>query len=1031
MPVSQGMNFPTIDFSPTAFDKLMQKRIRTVLIISSNYDFFMLEEDGRIDEQIFNEYVSLNLRYPPVFVKATNTKEAFTILDEGEIDLVIEMLNLGQDDAFSLAKLIRRKYMEVPIVVLTHFNREVSLRLQNEDMSAIDYVFCWLGNADLLLAIIKLIEDKMNAPYDIDTVGVQCIILVEDSIRYTSTYLPELYKIVMQQSRIFVKEALNEHQRMLRMRGRPKILLAKTYDEAMGLYRSYKDNLLGIISDVSFKKGDGRDKESKLGIKLVEQLRKEDPYLPALLQSSDLSNAVLADKLGVGFMHKYSKSLSLELRNFIIRNFAFGEFIFRDPVTLKEVGRAADLKALQKKIREIPDDVLAFHSNRNDFSKWLNARAIFPVAQLFKYIRNEDFKNLDEIRFYLHDAISSYRISKSRGIIAKFDKNSHDSYRIFSRIGDESIGGKARGLAFINSIIDKHNLYSKFEKVVITVPKTVVLSTDVFDEFMDMNGLYAIGISNISDEEILNHFVSAKLPGWLHQDLYTVISVCQAPIAIRSSSKLEDSHYQPFAGIYSTYMIPISKDDPSQTMEMLTNAIKSVYASVYFRESKAYIEATSNVIDEEKMGIVIQEVCGSSHGDYYFPTVSGVARSINFYPIAPEKPEDGIAKVAFGLGKYIVDGGVSLRFSPAYPKKILQLSSSKLMLRDTQKQFYGLDLHQEKYHTSTDDSVNLARLKLSSADGNRALKHVASVYDYDSDVVRDGINYKGKRFISFAGILQHESFPLAAILKELLEIGQQEINLPIEIEFAVEMDVPDGQPYIFNFLQIRPIVETDQSSVVDMDAIKPEESILYSQSALGNGEFTGIRDLVYVKPGSFDAARSKEIARSMETINAKFIAAKPGDHSSAGEFEIKEAGAGHSADKTEAKKDGPGHGYVLVGPGRWGSSDPWLGIPVTWTQISEARLIVESGLENFRIDPSQGTHFFQNLTSFRVGYMTINPYIGDGTYDPEYLDSLPAVYEDEHIRHVRFPRELTVCIDGKTNRGAVLKPEADRDEETL
>ena len=507
-----------------------------------------------------------------------------------------------------------------------------------------------------------------------------------------------------------------------------------------------------------------------------------------------------------------------------------------------------------------------------------------------------------------------------------------------------------------------------------------------------------------------------------------VISVCQAPIAIRSSSKLEDSHYQPFAGIYSTYMIPISKDDPSQTMEMLTNAIKSVYASVYFRESKAYIEATSNVIDEEKMGIVIQEVCGSSHGDYYFPTVSGVARSINFYPIAPEKPGDGIAKVAFGLGKYIVDGGVSLRFSPAYPKKILQLSSSKLMLRDTQKQFYALDLHQEKYHTSTDDSVNLARLKLSAADGNRALKHVASVYDYNSDVVRDGINYEGKRFISFAGILQHESFPLAAILKELLEIGQQEINLPIEIEFAVEMDVPKGEPYIFNFLQIRPIVDTDQSSVVDMDAIKPEESILYSKSALGNGEFTGIRDLVYVKPGSFNAARSKEIARSMEVINAKFIAAKPGDQSSGGEFEIEEAGGGVAGATKAAKNDGPGHGYVLVGPGRWGSSDPWLGIPVTWTQISEARLIVESGLENFRIDPSQGTHFFQNLTSFRVGYMTINPYIGDGAYDPEYLDTTPAVYEDEYIRHVRFPHELTVCIDGKTNRGAVLKPSADNSE---
>jgi DNA-binding NarL/FixJ family response regulator len=990
-----GMNYPTIDFSHTAFNMLMQKRIRKVLIISSNYDFFMLEEDGRIDEQIFNEYVSLNLRYPPVFVKATSAKEAFRIMNEGEINLVIEMLNLGDDDPFTLAKRIRRLYEKVPIVVLTHFNREVSIRLQKEDMSAIDYVFCWLGNADLLLAIIKLIEDRMNAPYDIDTVGVQCIILVEDSIRYTSTYLPELYRIVMQQTRNFVKEALNEHQRMLRMRGRPKILLAKTYDEAMELYSSYKENLLGVICDVSFKKGDKREKEEKLGIRLVEQIRKEDPYLPALMQSSDLSNAELARQIGVGFLHKYSKSLSLELRNFIIRDFAFGEFVFRNPRTMEEVGRAADLQALQQKILEIPDEVLAFHAGRNDFSKWLNARAIFPVAQLFKYIRNEDFRNASEIRGYLYEAISSYRISKNRGIIAKFEKHTHDSYRAFSRIGEGSIGGKARGLAFINSVIDKHDLFTKFPNVVITVPRTVVLSTDVFDEFMERNNLYKVGLSDLPDEEILAQFVAAKLPGWLHQDLYTVISVSDAPLAIRSSSRLEDSHYQPFAGIYSTYMIPVNKKDPARTMELLTSAIKSVYASVYFRESKAYIEATSNVIDEEKMGIVLQEVCGTRHGDTYYPTLSGVARSVNFYPIAPETHDEGMGMIAFGLGKYIMEGGLSLRFSPAHPKKILQLSSTKMLLRDTQKQYYALDLKEEHYYPSTDDSVNLARIKVTDAPADRALKHVFSLYDYQSDVVRDGIQGEGKRVVTFAGILQHDSFPLAAIIRELLEIGQKEMNLPIEIEFAVNMDVAEGEPYVFNFLQIRPIVEGDQSAVIDMDQVEPSAAILYSQSALGNGEFSGIRDLIYVRPDGFDASRSEVIASRMEQLNDGF---------------------------RKDAKGSQGKGYILVGPGRWGSSDPWLGVPVKWSQISEARIIVESGLENYRIDPSQGTHFFQNLTSLRVGYMTINPSIQDGFYDPAYLDSLPAVYEDESIRHVRFPDDLVVRIDGKTHRGAVMKP---------
>jgi len=845
---------------------------------------------------------------------------------------------------------------------------------------------------------------------------------VEDSIRYTSTYLPELYKIVMQQTRNFVTEALNEHQKMLRMRGRPKILLAKTYDEAMDLYGKYKDNLLGIISDVSFKKGDKRDKEGKLGIKLVEQMRKDDPHLPALMQSSDLSNAELAECLGVGFMHKYSKSLSLELRNFIVQNFAFGDFIFRDPESMEQVDKAADLQTLQRKIREVPEKVLSYHAGRNDFSKWLNARAIFPVAQLFKYIRQEDFSNMRDIRSYLHEAIASYRISKGRGIIAQFDRNSHDTYRSFSRIGNESIGGKARGLAFINSVIEKHNLFNKFPEVMITVPRTVVLSTDVFDEFMEMNDLYRIGLSDLPDEEILGHFVSGKLPSWLHRDLFAVISVTEAPLAIRSSSKLEDSHYQPFAGIYSTYMIPVSKEDPSRTMELLTSAIKSVYASVFFKESKAYIEATSNVIDEEKMGIVLQEVCGTQHGDHYYPTISGVARSINFYPIAPEKLEDGIAKVAYGLGKYIVDGGISLRFSPSYPKKILQLSSSKLMLRDTQKQFYALKLKEGSYHVSTDDAVNLARIKIGDAEGDRAYRHVASVYDYQSDVVRDGLNYEGKKIVTFAGILQHETFPLAAIVKELLEIGQREMNLPIEIEFAVNMDVPKGFPYIFNFLQIRPIVETDQSSVIDMDQVVPEETILYSVSALGNGEFTGIRDIVYVKPESWDSAHSQAIAERMEEVNMGF---KKHLRTESGSSKIA-AGRGSAKGKRQkvdgSDMGGPGQGYVLVGPGRWGSSDPWLGIPVKWMQISEARIIVESGLENYRIDPSQGTHFFQNLTSFRVGYMTINPFIQDGYYDPSFLSELPAVYEDDYIRHVRFEEELVIRIDGRTNRGAVMKP---------
>ena len=980
---------PSIDFSMTEFGGLMQNRIRTVLIISSNYDFFMLEEDGRIDEQIFNEYVSLNLRYPPVFIKAPSAKKAFEILEKEDVDLIIEMLNIGDADTFELARDIKKKYSEIPIVVLTHFNREVSMKLQKEDLSAIDYVFCWLGNADLLLAIIKLIEDSMNVDHDVDVVGVQTIILVEDSIRYTSVYLPLLYKIILKQSRDFMKEALNEHQKMLRMRGRPKILLAKTYDEALDLYKRFKFNLLGIISDVSYKVNEKRDNKTKAGLKLCKFVREEDPHMPFLLQSSEIKNAEYAKRLGVGFIHKYSKTLSIELRNFIIRNFAFGEFIFYDPDSKKEIARASDLQSLQHLILRIPDKVLAYHVAKNDFSKWLNARAIFPVAQLFKFLRSEDFQDLDSIRTYIYEAISSFRISKGRGVIAQFDKSSFDEYMAFSRIGDGSIGGKARGLAFINSLIKKHKLFNRFENAVITIPRTVVLSTDIFDEFMESNSLYKIGLSDAPDEEILEKFVEAKLPGYLHQDLYAIVNVVENPIAIRSSSKLEDSHYQPFAGIYSTYMIPTIKNDHALTIRMLSKAIKSVYASVYFKSSKAYMQATANVIDEEKMGIILQEVCGTQKQNYFYPTLSGVARSINFYPVAPEKSSDGIANIAYGLGKYIVDGGVSLRFSPKFPQKILQLSIPELVMRDTQKHFYALDLSSDSFVTSTNDAVNLKKLRITEGEKDKSFRHVSSVFDYDSNMLRDGNVERGKKVISFSNILNHHVFPLAEILQTILKLGQEEMNLPIEIEFAVDLNVPKGSPGIFNFLQIRPIVDNDQSRSYNLEGVKPEECILYTEKGLGNGKFKGIRDFVYVKPESFDAAKNPKIAEIIEKINLGLR--------------------------------GQGSNYILVGPGRWGSSDPWLGIPIKWTQISEARIIVESGLANYRIDPSQGTHFFQNLTSFGVGYMTINPFIKDGYFDTKYLEKQNTVYEDEFVRHVRFEKDLKILIDGRSNKGVVYK----------
>ena len=972
----------------TSFKLLMQKRIYKVLLICSNYDAFMIEEDGRIDEQIFNEYVSLNLRYPPIFIQANTAKKAFRLLGKGDIDLVITMLSVREIDAFALSNQIKEKFQNIPIVVLTPFSREVRMKITKENLSAIDYVFCWLGDADLLLAIIKLIEDKMNVEHDVKIVGVQTILLVEDSIRFYSSYLPNMYKIVLKQSQDFMKEGLNEHQRMLRKRGRPKILLATNYNEAIDLYEKYKHNLLGVISDTRYKKDGVEDAEA--GIKLFKKIRSENKHLPFLLQSSETKNAKTAKKIGVSFINKNSKTLSIELRNYLFRRLAFGDFIFKTPDTKKEIARAKDLKELQKKILEIPDESLNYHIHRDDFSRWLNARALFSIAEIFKAHAPEDFESISEVRSYIYEEILKFRINKGRGIISKFDKNHFDEYLIFSRIGEGSLGGKGRGLAFIDSIIKKHQLFYDYKDVIITIPRTVVICTDIFDEFMESNNLYKVGLSKLDDEKILKRFVRAKLPKSLMEDLKTFIKYVDNPIAIRSSSLLEDSHYQPFAGVYSTYMIPNDKSDAKKMMTSLTTAIKSVYASVYFKNSKAYMEATSNLIDEEKMAIILQKVCGTKFGNKFYPTLSGVARSINFYPISPEKPEDGIANIAFGLGRTIVDGGVTLRFSPKYPKKILQLSTPQMTLSSTQKQFYALDLILDDYKASVNEDVNLLKLKIKDAENDNSLKDVTSTYDYENDIIRDGTGCEGKKIITFSNILRYNTFPLSEILDSLLNIGQKEMNNPIEIEFAVNLNTPSNAPRIFNFLQIRPIVDDKETININIDNISNEETIISSNSALGNGTINDIHDFIYVKPEAFKAAESKNIVLEIEKLNSQFV---------------------------KNNKS-----YVLVGPGRWGSSDPWLGIPVKWSQISQARVIVEAGLENYRIDPSQGTHFFQNLTSFKVGYFTINPFINDGYYDLDFLNNENPNFENKFIRHIVFENEITIKIDGKHNKGIILKP---------
>ena len=976
-------------FFDTPFDNLMKKRIYHILLISSKYDAFLLEEDGRIDEQIFDEYASLNLRYAPQFIQVSNAEKAIQIIENEKIDLIIAMLSIDNPDDFKLVNNIKNKYQNIPIVLLTPFLRNVAIKLQEDDLSDIDHVFSWLGNADILLAIVKLIEDKMNAENDILDVGVQAILVVEDSIRFYSSYLPNIYKIIFKQSKKFMTEGLNIHERMLRLRGRPKILLATTYEEALTIYEKYKNNLLGIISDVRYYRNGELD--SQAGIKFCEKIISIDKQIPILLQSSEAGNEKIAKKLKVGFINKNSKKLSTELRDYIIKNFSFGDLIFYDPKTNEEIIRVSDLKSLQQKIFKIPDESLEYHVKRNHISKWLYARALFTIAEIFRHGKYEDFNNLNEIRQYVFDTIADFRLDKGRGIIAKFQKENFDEYLTFSRIGESSIGGKARGLAFIDSMIKRNKLLDKFDDIIITIPRTVVLGTDVFDEFIEKNKLYKIALSDASDEEILKHFIKAELPVHIHEDLLAFISVVNKPIAIRSSSLLEDSLYQPFAGVYSTYMIPNNKSDEKLSLQQLSNAIKSVYASTFFKDSKAYLESISNIIDEEKMGIVLQEACGTKYENRFYPTISGVARSLNFYPIHPEKTEDGIVNIALGLGKYIVDGGVNLSFSPKYPKKVMQLSSPEMALKDTQKQFYALNMDENSFIPSTDDGINILKLRVTDAEKDNSIKHVASTYDFENNILRDGINYNGKKIITFSNILNHKVFPLAEILQNLLDISQKEMNDPIEIEFAVNLNTPKGQPKIFNFLQIRPIVENKETFDVKIENIQLDKTIIYSDTALGNGVIDNIYDFIYVKPESFNSVQNPNIAVKIGNINEQLIKEK--------------------------------RNYVLVGPGRWGSNDPHLGIPVKWSQISRARVMIESGLENYRIDPSQGTHFFQNLTSFRVGYFTINPYINDGYYDLDYLSKFKPYYEDEFIRHIRFKNPLKILIDGKKNLGIIFKVE--------
>lgn len=982
------------DFRNTHFSSLIKFRIKRILMICSNYDAFIMEEDGKIESQVYKEYVGLNMSNPPTFVWVESAAAARqTLENEPDIDMIICMYNEIDKDIFPLAADLKAEGKQIPFVLLMHYSKQIRKKVMSQTDSGVDFVFSWHGNADLILAIIKLFEDKRNADYDILETGVQAIMLVEDSIRYYSTYLPELYKLILKQSNEFLKETLNEDQQKNRKRSRPKILLATCYDEAFATYEKYRNHFLGIISDVGMvvHKGDP-PKTEKLdaGIDLVHHIRQDDPMMPILLQSSQVSVADVAKRLNVGFLKKYSRTLFLQLSDYIKEEFGFGDFVFRDGKGVV-YGRAANLQELEEVIKHVPDNILVSNTSKNMFSKWFFARGLFTLANKFRLEHHDD---ASEAREFLIKEVQAYHKAMGRGIIAEFSNGNYDRYISFARMGDGSLGGKARGLAFLNRLIGKHSLTDRYENISISIPRSIVISTEYFDEFILENGLQYVIDSELSDDEILSEFVASRLPEGLISGLKTYLKTVDTPLAVRSSSKLEDSNYQPFAGVYSTYMIP-HVDNKDMMLRILDKAIKSVYASVFYNGSRTYIQTTGNLQSEEKMAVVIQNICGSEHNGLYYPLISGVGRSVNFYPIGGERMEDGIVNVVFGLGKSVVEGGKTLRFSPEFPKKILQLSQPYLAMRDSQKMMFALDLRPGAFKISRNEGVNLAHIPVTEVIPDYANSNlVFSTYSAVNSRIVPGVEESGARIVSFDAILKYGKYPLAKALSEIMDICRKELLCEVEIEFAADV-APSGKLSL-KLLQVRPISSYAAEQEVNFDELKASLGTLFLESgkALGNGFVNDVSHIVYIAPDKFNSLSTREMAAELAEINNTFKSRN--------------------------------EGYILIGPGRWGSSDPNLGIPVIWSDISEAKMIVEYSMPGFQVEPSQGTHFFQNITSLGVGYLSIDTVAGDGNVDFDALGGLDCEQTMKYAVVLYTEEPITAYIERNTNRAlAGIRKNAD------
>ncbi|WP_035237098.1 PEP/pyruvate-binding domain-containing protein [Desulfobacter vibrioformis] len=978
------------------YHELMAYKVADILLVSSPYDAFIMEEEGRLSNRIINQYRGLNLSKPPKLTLASSVTKAFENLELKPFNLILAMPGLAGMDVYDFGRQVKKRYPQIPFYLLFHntcdINQYVSADQEAAHKATIDRTYIWGGNADLLLAIIKNFEDEKNVAFDTQNAKVRVIIMVEDSPYHYSSLLPVLYKHIVIQTQSVMDDSINEEHRLLKRRGRPKILLAHNYDQALYLFERYRPYVLSILTDMRYAINGQEDPHA--GRKLLTRIKSEIPDLPVLILSTEEENRDIAAAIPAQFINKNSNNLHDQIKSFFVTHLGFGAFVFRMPDN-SEIARASNLREVEKLLPDIPDASVLHHARHNDFSRWLLARSEVDFAMSLKPYTIDDFPDASEIKRFLIERIRARRKDSRQGLVIEFDPEKFDADTDFMKIGTGSLGGKARGLAFMSHQLGLDpSLGQKFPDIDISIPQTFIIATDGFKMFVEENKLSRFLEQDqvLDDTQVVERFLNAELPHPLKMNLRAYIQNVHYPVAVRSSSLFEDAHYQPFAGLYKTYMLPNACPGIEKRLERLITAVKLVYASTYLKAPRSYARSTMHRTEDEEMAVVLQQITGTRHKNYFYPSISGVAQSYNFYPIAHLKAEEGISYIALGLGKIVMDGGKTLRFCPKYPQFLPQFSMIDDILKNSQKYFYALKM--DEFPTrgkifGIGEDPCLARLNIAEAKDHPAVRMLCSTFNIQDNRIRDRFSDKGFPVLTFANILKYNTFPLADILAEVTALGARWMGTSVEVEFAVDLPVQGvrSRPR-FSLLQIRPMGQYKQNFGVNITETDIKNAFCHSTLSLGNGEYKDIRDIVYVDPQTFEADKMPLVAGEINKINAMF---------------------NHTGTK-----------YVLIGPGRWGSSDRWLGIPVVWSDISNVGVMVETTIESIKADFSQGSHFFQNITSLGISYITVQDK-GNDFIDYDFLSSREPATATRYLKHIRFDRPVRILVDGTTSRAVIMQ----------